>query len=162
MANSFTPSFQVEQRHLLERRRLLNRAIHGWGVVYGFELAKTSSGALLIKPGLALDKNGRELLQVEELTRVANELIVLDEKGQRSEWDEIGAAECWLLSAHYAEQDTDAVKVSDACQCERMEWNYTCETVRYSLQPKDCAECCKGQGCEWECECESDGMVRSV
>src|SRR5262245_46718501 len=64
-------SFQVEQRHLLERRRLLNHAIHGWGVVYGFELAKTSSGVLLIKPGLALDKNGRELLQTEELTRAA-------------------------------------------------------------------------------------------
>ena len=147
----------MEQRHTQERRHLLNRAIHGWGVVAGFELAKTASGALLIKPGLALDKSGRELLQVEELTRAANELIVLDEKGQQRKWDEISASECWLLSAHYAEQDTDAVKVSDACQCEHMEWNYTCETVRFSLQSMDCAECCKGQGCEWDCECESTG-----
>jgi hypothetical protein len=31
-------SFRVEQSYLLERRRLLNRAIHGWGVVYGYGL----------------------------------------------------------------------------------------------------------------------------
>lgn len=150
-------SFQVEQEYSLERRRLLNRAIHGWGVVYGFELAKTSSGALLIKPGLALDENGRELLQVEALTRAVNELIVLNEDGQRMTWSEVKAAECWLLSVHYAEQDRDQVNVSDPCQCERMEWNYTCETVRYSLSRRACAECCKGQGCDWDCACKSPG-----
>jgi hypothetical protein len=150
-------SFQVEQRHLLERRRLLNSAIHGWGVVYGFEIKRTSSGSLMIKPGLALDKNGRELLQVKELTRAANELIVLDEKGQQRKWNEFSASECWLLSAHYAEQDTDAVKVSDPCQCEHMEWNYTCETIRFSLQSIDCAECCKDYECELHCKCASEG-----
>ena len=150
-------SFQVEQRHLLERRKLLNRAIHGWGVVYGFEVTKTTSGELLIRPGLALDRNGRELLQTEEVSRSATELIVLDEKGQQKEWDEIGASKCWLLSAHYAEQDTDKVKVNDACHCEHWDWNYTCETVRYSLRPQDCARCCMGEACEWKCECDSKG-----
>ena len=135
-------SFQVEQRYALERRRLLNRTIHGWGVVYGFEIAKTSSGSLTIKPGLALDQNGRELLQVEELTHAANELIVRDENGKQSTWRTISASECWLLSAHYAEQDTDAVKVGDPCQCEHMECNYTCETIRFSLQRTDHATCC--------------------
>lgn len=150
-------SFEAEQRHLLERRRLLNRAIHGWGVVYGFELEKTSSAALRIKPGLALDATGRELVQSEELIRAANEFIVLDQKGQQTELDKIGKVECWLLSAHYAEQDTDPVKVSDACNCEHWEWNYTCETVRYSLQPNDCTACCEEPGCEWKCECDTEG-----
>ena len=32
-------TFRVEQRYMVERRRLLNRAIHGWGVVYGYPVA---------------------------------------------------------------------------------------------------------------------------
>jgi hypothetical protein len=150
-------SFQVEQRHLLERRHLLNRAIHGWGVVYGFGLEKNSSGEWVIKPGLALDESGRELLQTEEWTLAASELIVLDEKGRQSKWEDNRMAECWQLCAHYAEQYTEPVKVSDACQCDRTEWNYACETVRFTLQPKACADCCKGQGCEWNCECGPEG-----
>src|SRR5258708_3296561 len=64
-------SFRVEQSYLLERRRLLNRAIHGWGVVYGYAVkpvraancrTEDASGALEIGPGLALDECGRELL----------------------------------------------------------------------------------------------------
>ena len=31
-------TFRVEQRYHVERRRLLNRAIHGWGVVYGYPI----------------------------------------------------------------------------------------------------------------------------
>src|SRR5215510_4975354 len=83
-------SFQVEQKYMLERRRLLNRAIHGWGVVYGFEITvvepddckKTGSGALMIGAGLALDSYGRELFQ--GWTQVGiYDLIVLDQKNAR-------------------------------------------------------------------------------
>src|SRR5207248_2404226 len=71
-----TDSFRVEQRYALERRWLLNRAIHGWGVVYGYAVSAGPASqshknavaqALKIGPGLALDKCGRELLQTEEL-----------------------------------------------------------------------------------------------
>ena len=31
-------TYQIEQDYQLQRRHLLNRAIHGWGVVYGFAL----------------------------------------------------------------------------------------------------------------------------
>lgn len=150
-------SFQAEQRYAIERRRLLNRAIHGWGVVYGFQIEKSASGSLAIGPGFALDKPGRELLQVEERTVAASELLVLDENGKQSILQNIGVSECWLLSAHYAEQDIDAVKVNDPCQCEHVEWNYTCETIRFSLRRTDCAACCKGQACAWDCACGSTG-----
>src|SRR6266568_351089 len=61
-------TFRVEQKYLLERRHLLNRAIHGWGVVYGYPVAMTAAdkscpgaeqGQLGIGEGLALDKFGR-------------------------------------------------------------------------------------------------------
>jgi hypothetical protein len=31
--------FETEQRYFISRRRLINRAVLGWGVVYGFALA---------------------------------------------------------------------------------------------------------------------------
>src|SRR5205823_1426333 len=57
-------AFRVEQRYLVERRHLLNRAIHGWGVVYGYpvEMARpdpccpgAEAGQLVIGEGLGLD-----------------------------------------------------------------------------------------------------------
>src|SRR5258705_13961575 len=65
-----TQSFRIEQKYGLERRRLLNRAIHGWGVVYGYAITpeplddckkQRQAGKLTIEPGIALDPCGREL-----------------------------------------------------------------------------------------------------
>src|SRR5829696_6003532 len=65
-------SFRIEQKYAIERRRLLNRAIHGWGVVYGYGIdlqkpqdanADTPPCGLKITAGLALDQCGRELLE---------------------------------------------------------------------------------------------------
>lgn len=56
-----TDSFRVEQRYLLGRRQLLNRAIHGWGVVYGYPITVAEAGWMSIGAGLALDECGREL-----------------------------------------------------------------------------------------------------
>lgn len=66
----FTPdTYEVEQRYQQQRRHLLNRAIHGWGVVYGYDIipqADKSGGEgahyLEICSGLALDPCGRELV----------------------------------------------------------------------------------------------------
>src|SRR5829696_3146395 len=64
--------FRVEQRYFVDRRRLLNRALYGAGVVYGFGLVTGSlkesadgrlSRLLRILPGLAFDTCGRELVQ---------------------------------------------------------------------------------------------------
>src|ERR1051326_8907633 len=60
-------SFRVEQDYLIERRHLVNRAIHGWGVVYGYGVDvhtpeagsdDVPSDSLDIGPGLALDECG--------------------------------------------------------------------------------------------------------
>jgi len=144
-------SFRVEQSYLLERRRLLNRAIHGWGVVYGYSLkpapasghrTQDNSGALDIGTGLALDECGRELLFTRADPLDVEDVILLDAKGARIEqppddayksYDEKQRAQhsetCWLLSVHYAEQGVGPVKVNDPCSCERKEWEHVCETV---------------------------------
>jgi hypothetical protein len=169
-------SFRVEQSYLLERRRLLNRAIHGWGVVYGYAMkparadncrTEDESGSLEIGPGLALDECGRELLLAKATSLSMEDVIILDGKGARMERPPEGSYEpygkqqhgekrprvCWLLSAHYAEQSVGPTPIKDPCSCERTEWEHVCETVRFSLRRVDCEECCADFDCELKCGC---------
>jgi len=154
-------ALRVEQTYLNERRHLLNRAVHGWGVVYGYPVtsgAGDSAGRIVIGPGLALDRVGRELLRVDAGPLALDEVIGLDEKGApypRGCKDAVPPWRkgCWLLSVHYAEQDVGRVDVHDPCRCERHQWDHVCETVRFSLRQVDCAECCKPPECELHCEC---------
>src|SRR5262245_2478672 len=68
-------TYEVEQDYQLQRRRLLNRAIHGWGVVYGFCLGVGDADRcgddgerqLAVGSGLALDPCGRELVQAKRV-----------------------------------------------------------------------------------------------
>jgi hypothetical protein len=167
--------FRIEQRYLLERRQLLNRAIHGWGVVYGYGIGveasegyKTSeSRTLRIRPGLALDECGRELLQAGVAYLDLQDTIVLDDDGHRVEREKAFAAAtqytrargqkvervCWLLSVHYAEQRGGQVQTTDPCRCDHHEWDHTCETVRYVLRRIPCDECCDPFDCGLECDC---------
>lgn len=178
----FAPdTWQVEQNYQQQRRHLINRAIHGWGVVYGFSLSALpepdcgSDGAtyLEVGEGLALDKCGRELVWVgthcvESLRVDLDDILALDcdgklirEPGKRcrgrgdpSPWDGGDENSCWLLRVHYAERLISPVNLRDPCQCEQQEWDQLCETVRFSLQRLDnCDECCAKPCCELNCEC---------
>lgn len=152
-----TDSFRVEQTYFLERRHLLNRAIHGWGVVYGLAVSG-KPGRLTIGPGLALDQCGRELLQIGTKQISLEDLIVVDERGtpvnrERAFSTASNERPCWLLSAHYAEQPAGRMTVEDSCNCKHEEWDRTCETVRYTLRWIDCDECCAESECELTCDC---------
>lgn len=159
--------FRTEQRYFLERRRLLNRAIHGWGIVYGYGVDSVPEGNLRVKPGVALDPCGRELLQVGDLLLKFADVVVIDKDGHRVDPQQaypparqadckpgtIPELPCWLLSVHYAEQNRDPVSVKDPCHCDRPEWDHICETVRYSLREIACSACCDEFPCELTCEC---------
>jgi hypothetical protein len=166
--------FRIEQRYLQERRQLLNRSIHGWGVVYGYGIrAEASDGyqasesrSLKVGPGLALDECGRELLQAGVAYLDLEDTIVL-ENGKRVEPEKAFAAAtqytraqgkevervCWLLSVHYAEQRSGPVQITDPCRCDHHEWDHTCETVRYVLRRIPCDKCCDPFDCELKCGC---------
>jgi hypothetical protein len=170
-------TFRVEQRYLVERRRLLNRAIHGWGVVYGLAIAidpregrANMMRRLTIDAGLALDACGRELVQVGCTTLDLGQILVVDERGQRIDDREKAFAasssnrgekeserSCWLLEAHYAEQNTDHVQGTDSCRCQHDEWDHVCETVRYSVRRVACRDCYCHVDCELECRCDKHG-----
>lgn len=153
-------SFQVEQAYGIERRRLLNRAIHGWGVVYGFPVAPDDEGGgflLKIGEGLALDKYGRELSHSCRSFRW-KEFITLDPPPSAVQPDP-DKPRRWLLRAHYAEKKAAPVTVRDSCRHEWTEWDQTCETVRFSIQlvppggvpsakSDDCSQTKKSSECE--------------
>ena len=171
LGKQLTPdSYRIEQSYSIERRRLVNRAVHGWGVVYGFSLSTDDpgghSGELLIGEGFALDRLGRELIQSNAAWLSLDNFLMLDGAGQlvrqdgslskRLEEQKCGDDDCWLLTAHYAEKTLDRVPVSDPCRCDRFEWDRTCETIVYSLKRIDCDDCCDPWTCELKCCCPPD------
>ncbi|MFL9977617.1 hypothetical protein [Paraburkholderia graminis] len=176
----FTPdTWEVEQNYQQQRRHLINRAIHGWGVVFGFSVSAASDpgcGSLSAKylelgSGLALDACGRELVWVgthcaESQLVDLDEILALDsngklipsqgKRGDLSPWHSGTAEACWLLRVHYAERLIAPVSTRDPCQCEQQDWDQVCETVRFSLKRLgSCDECCVESPCTLDCECGS-------
>jgi hypothetical protein len=155
-------ALQLEQRYLNERRHLINRAVHGHGVVYGFGIGatpaasydqKSATGRLRIGPGLAFDELGRELVQTAILDLKFENVHTLNADGNLVNHVESPEGACWLLRVHYAEKDRGPVMTSDSCSCEKREWDQVCETVRFTLQQVDCAICCDESPCELQCDC---------
>ncbi len=175
LGKDVTPeNLHFEQRYSIKRRWLINRAIHGWGVVYGFALwmrdaknhAILEAGEVGIGEGFAIDELGRELIQTHQTTLALDNVLILDKDGnlqsadgdlderfRHLSWSE---RDCWLLRAHYAEKKIGRVVVRDPCRCDREEWDQTCETVVYSLRQIDCEECCQPWKCELHCCCPPD------
>ena len=59
--------FTDEQTYHIEMRRLMNRKLHLYGIIYGLEIVQdddsvpsTNSYFFSIAPGMAIDKSGRE------------------------------------------------------------------------------------------------------
>ena len=50
-----------EQTYVREKRKLHNRALHGFGVVSGLKVS-SQSGGVVISPGIALDCEGNEIV----------------------------------------------------------------------------------------------------
>ena len=57
--------FELEQRYHIEKRWLLNRMLHGVGVVSGLAVVPSGQGKVTVEPGFALDPSGREILVSE-------------------------------------------------------------------------------------------------
>jgi hypothetical protein len=161
-------SFRLEQEYGIEHRQLLNRAIHGWGLVYGYailpEISRNSPEAapkLKVSPGLALDHCGRELYLPEAIALSIHDVMVLDDKGvtvdepQQALGRKCAENECWQLRVHYAEYDVDPVNQQEGCNCTHRHWDRVCETVRFSLRLVDCVDCCPKPACGLQCKCTS-------
>lgn len=55
--------FREEQLYHIEKRKMLNRTLHGWGVVCGLGITgKIGGSTITIGPGVALDCHGNEIV----------------------------------------------------------------------------------------------------
>lgn len=143
--------FSREQAYMIGRRRLLNRGMFGWGVVFGLGV-EVDNGELTLDCGLALDRHGREIGLPKPHRIRKRDLFVL-EKGKCEPSDAPLDKGKWLLSAHYAERPVDPVRLPDACgDCGCPEWNRTCETVVFSLTRVE-GVCCPSYQDDCPCDC---------
>jgi hypothetical protein len=64
--------FETDQEYHLQMRRLHNRMLHGFGVVdgLGVSVADGTDAAVVVSPGFALDRRGREII-VEGPVRIS-------------------------------------------------------------------------------------------
>src|ERR1700730_14740493 len=85
--------FQEEQQYLIRMRHRQNQALHASGVVQGLAVAvSTDASAIVIEPGLAIDRKGRELeLPASVVLKIGNQ------NGPR------------YVIAEYTERETDPV-----------------------------------------------------
>jgi hypothetical protein len=61
--------FDAEQKYHIEMRRRHNRHLHGWGVVEGLAVRKKGETQIVIEPGVAIDREGREIVLENPVTR---------------------------------------------------------------------------------------------
>ncbi len=61
--------FKDEQSYHIEMRRRLNRLFHSWGVLEGLEVQRKGEREITITPGVALDREGREIVLLHPATR---------------------------------------------------------------------------------------------
>ena len=172
-----TEEFETEQRYLIGRRRLINRAVLGWGVVNGFALSEPHAAHALepehhphhaehhgpppkplsVGAGLALDPCGREIVLAEPATLSSSNTFVLLKGAGGCQIRPLEKCEPgrYVLAVHYAELRVGDANVGDACGCEMPEKRFVCETAIFSLCaiPDERCPCAEG-ACDRECRCE--------
>ena len=87
--------FQEEQSYHVEMRHRHNRYMHGWGIAGGLLVEQHTDREVLITPGMALDRDGREvvlndaaILAIAPLEHAGHVYVVLnylEEEGDRRE-----------------------------------------------------------------------------
>lgn len=109
--------FREEQLYHQEKRKLLNRHLHGWGVVCGLGLEIDGDGKYLtVKPGMALDCFGNEILVSEACKLDIEKLLIPDKNGSQNNdpcyEPPAGEQEAtYYLGISYGESPSDPVPV---------------------------------------------------
>jgi len=141
--------FREEQQYHANKRRLLNRMLHGSGVVCGLELrGKKGKKSIQVTPGLALDCSGNEIWVPKDLK--IDLTTLLPPKNQLKGGpdcrpvDEKDPLKTYYIGIRYDEKPTSPVSVylpSGDCEertCENSRWKegYCVEIVECCYDPE--------------------------
>jgi hypothetical protein len=151
--------FQIEQAYGIGRRRLLNRSVVGWGIVYGLSVRQDDPPEpkkFRVGRGLALDRHGREIaLSAPAYLNAKNTFI--SEPGAGCDFkgiDQIANNRDYLLKIHYAERRFgDVASLDDCGGCDEPEKKYVCETAVFSLTLLEGRCPCEERKCHRRCTC---------
>ncbi len=126
--------FETEQRYMNDKRRLINRLVHGTGVVCGMEVIQADDESVSVEMGLALDFAGREIVIQEPVTK---KLSMLDGFSDYQEDDE--ANQNMYLCIAYDEKEKEAVhSIAARQQAGRSEeYNKYAESYRLYLTSRE-------------------------
>jgi hypothetical protein len=141
--------FREEQQYHANKRRLLNRMLHGSGVVCGLELRGTKGKkSIQVTPGLALDCSGNEIWVAKDLKIDLTSLLPPKNKPKGGtgckEVDEKDPIKTYYIGIRYDEKPTSPVSVylpSGDCEertCENSRWKegYCVEIVECCYDPE--------------------------
>ena len=116
--------FEVEQRYHCSKRALLNRRLHGSGVVCGLGVTASDESTLMIESGMALDYQGREIVLPETLFRKLQML-----EGQET----LAGKKDAYLCLSYAQEDVEPVNATGAEVGSQRQFDLTREGCRLFL-----------------------------
>ena len=91
--------FVSEQKYMNDKRRLINRFLHGTGVVSGLQVVRMDEKSFSVEAGLALDEVGREILVSQPA------VLRLDQMDGYEELKEQSSADMTYLCLAYQEED---------------------------------------------------------
>lgn len=117
--------FELEQKYLNDKRRLLNLAIAGSGVVCGLTVSKSDGMTLMLESGLALDCLGREIVVDAPVIKKLQMLDGFEET--------IGKREAFVC-LRYCEQAAEQVNAVGAQSGENVQYNKFVEGYALSLE----------------------------
>lgn len=151
--------FREEQIYHNEKRKLLNRMLHGWGVVCGLKIEPTSpnpSSKIIIKLGLALDCAGKEIfvcepyeLDVVEIIKACSTVKKKPATPEKcEELEKTPEENKWYVVIKYKEVPTDPVPVyapgggceEKVCEYSRMREGYCIELTQTVQCPEKLRE----------------------
>ncbi len=148
---------KAEQEYFNHKRRLINRMIVGWGIVCGLEVC-LESGCLVIKPGLALDCCGRELLVCDREALHASKIA----EGLSINPSQPCEPIPWALCLEYHECKTEPVTLPSSCDQKERGREYNRIRDQYRLSFRHLQDACPEDHSEDCCPYESLGRKTPI
>lgn len=131
--------FQMEQEYFNGKRFLMNRLVDGSGVVCGLQL-KASRDKVILSPGVAIDKSGKEIVVTDEKNITISNFAGFIPGN-------IGDTQPYYLCLQYTDDEREVpssaassnpcCKSSCSCCEEFCEYNHIVERSKLSLIPVD-------------------------
>ncbi|MBD3922424.1 hypothetical protein H8B09_26970 [Paenibacillus sp. PR3] len=93
--------FETEQSYFNEKRHMLNRLLHGTGIICGLQAERSGLRGISVAPGVAIDGDGQEIVAAKEQLRT--------DIREMDGYPEGGGAKTLYLMLHYDERTIETV-----------------------------------------------------